>query len=470
MRLALLLLLAASGCSSDFIEVFVEGNDFDLTVSPIDVQVAVAGGGRGTSFAYTDKLAPPRPGIANLPYSNFILQLGTGAGATVDVRVNVPAGTGWGGDTRQPVPGNGRQVHIPLSPSEQTIATTRIVDGDGRSSSTFSTGLVFAWAHAEGVGLRIVRDPDSPLGRESVLPGTDARATKVRVASRPSSTGFGPDLFAVMWRGGDGTVSMRAFTQAAMDNPALSLGPGQDGHVACAIKGGKYDVVGAVLQNGAVTGQLTDAAGAVIGAPFVLVPSSDPVEALLGVVTVPDFSIVAATRTQTVSKLSRVAPDGSGLQERVLDGDVRAFAASADGTRLLVAIAVPAGAPQSLQLVSYFSTTLEPAGDEVEVTPFSFASGGLTSQVSLSDCLIVWPEERADGTHVVDLRFSYLDTNGHLIGDSHLINADLNGDHFSPTAVCESATRAYVTFVNRTDPDSALGGLRSRRVPSPSLP
>jgi len=449
MRAAALAVLLAS-CTEPYLLVSVEGADPVLTVSPVEVGVGVYGNRTRMDFDYTARLAPAREG--GVPATDFVLLVGD-LDQTAQLRVAIPTiSTTWFADAR--IDGEG-SIHLPLFEGERAISTATFGSGDLDSSVLFGPGIAMAWVDSGGVQTRIERDPDRLISRADVV-AVDAAAKALRLASRPNSLGYGPDLYALAWIGGDGMPRMRS-TTIALEYPVRDLGGSVDDiSLGVAAKGSSFAAALATRKGDAVRLQTFDDAGMpAAGALGAGISVTAGVTTLVGTVATRE-GIVVATRGNAGSKLTLVATDGSIKTEQPVAGDLLGVALSSDSSRLL---SLERRATDLFQ-VGYFPT-LSPTGIEAEL-----GTTTLSARATLSACVAVWPELRDDGTTTTDLRFAVLDANGRLVGEPHLLNVAQAGDHLSPTSVCASQTRAYATFFERAAITDPVARLRIRRIPT----
>ncbi|MBI4821167.1 MAG: hypothetical protein HY791_33210 [Deltaproteobacteria bacterium] len=452
---------AVCGCGSDWVRVVVEGSSPDLTAIPALVEVSVYGGGLGTSYSYTDTLER-REG--SLPFTDSVVVFDDETSETVTVRTRVTTPLAFGADATLALPAEGSDLLLQLAAGERSIArSARFSSGDVGVVASFKGGLVFAWPAQDGVKVAELREPDASLSavtRERSV-SSETGASSVRIASRPDSASFGSDLYAVVWRETGGSAKLAAGTPGGLTS-AVDLGPADSVHVACARKGVGFDVATAKISGGSADAMVFGVSGSTIASARPSHRLKDGAASLVGVTVALDAVIVAG-RTDSGSWLARWDLGG---EPTVIDtpGSARSISRSIDGNRVFLATELGG----SLVVESYFANSLAKAGESEPIARLPFVPEQPRARVSISECLISWPEVRADGSELVDVRAQLFDTNGQPSGVSTLMNVDSAGHHFAPTSVCASPARGYVAFFAEAS-DSLSGSLWLRRVPSQSL-
>ncbi len=463
-------LLAASACSQDYVHVYLQGSNTQLTASPVMVSVAVYGGGARTSFDYIARFRDAGAADTSLKYTDFVLVL-DGVTAETEIRATIlETPTRWGGDARVRTSGGGKDIFIDLHNAElPMMGTMPLSENKGGTLAPFEDGVVVAWADTAGVTVREEPTPDIPAFRPQVIV-PDPGATRVKIASRPVETTIGPDLFALVWRGSDGNLRLRTRRTPNMVSGPIDLGMGSDVHVACARKGGSFDLVTVAQESDGIWATIRDASGVSLARRLVAGP--DPVSEIVGVVAAPVDGFVVVLRGAAGPRLVALSvsddPTGDPRPGISMSGDPLSVALSSDGALLLVA--QRQDPDDALMLATYFVGALdqEPPSPQ-RIAPLSRVATGTLSKVAVSACVIAWPETRDDGSGAIDLRFHHLDARGHPIGDSHLLNAFSGGVHGLPSAACATGARAYTTFVEAMTTDDAHGEVRLRRVPQLQL-
>ncbi len=443
--------------------VFAEGSSVELSSTPVTVHVDLYGDGSAVEYMFETQFRLPTQGEASSRYVDFNVVLADDPPEMVDLRVSVAdTPTRWSSDVLLRPPGNGRTLHLLLLAAETTIAEARVADGDFQTMALFSTGVVMAWLDPAGVALRIERVADVPVGRSDLV-ATDSAASKVRVASRPGApSNVGPDLFALVWRGGDGQI--RLLTHKDNDRHTIvDVGEGDDVQVAVAHAQSDYAVVTIIRNGGAARVFLHDKTGVIIE-QFDL-PIAETIRKLRGLVTMPDGGLLLTLETAGGWRLLQVDRSGAATGNVALAGETSAIALSEDAVLLHTAILTGAsGAP--LQLRSYYTGTLEPFTTEATTIAHT---GGLPSspfaRISLAACGIVWPERRDDASDAFDLWVVDLDSAGMPLGERRLLNGGRSGVNFSPSVACVTSTRAYATFLTALDTASPSGNIMLRKVP-----
>jgi hypothetical protein len=446
-----------AGCTDPYVHVIVQGSDLELVVAPSDVAVSVYRDGNGTSFSYTAPLQTGR--LGDLPATDFVLEGELSMQA--QLRVTIETSRTWLAEATLDQT-TGEELRLPLSAGEGAVGTSVLSLGGiaADTSVLFGSGIVFAWVDSQGVEVLVERDPDTLIGR-SKLVDSDRDATGVRLASRPDPVGFGPDLYALGWLSATHEPKLRV-TSNRVDHDVVTLLPGVSANelrLGAAFKNAAFGVVAAVRVGSSIRLVTVTATGAPIATATLETPGG--VDSLSGAVVTIDGKIVVGWRGPDGSHVAQVDGDLSAGAVKLLDitvpGDLLELALSPDGGRLLTVQARGA----QLSDVGYFVSNLQPTG--VDALLGTLASGG---DVSVSGCLVSWPAQRGDGSGAIDLRYAALDADGAVDGISHLLNASDLGDHVRPTTVCASSTRAYTTFVERSQPGDPTGRLRLRRIPA----
>jgi hypothetical protein len=454
-----LVVIALLGCrKSDYAHVYLEGADPELTVSPVDMNVDVTGAGALRSFEYTGKVVARSAGAT--PSTDFVLTFDDSPSGAVDVRAWTQTATIlWGADTRIDVPAQGRELHLPLNAGETRFSRARLTDGAKNAALFGASGLAMAWLAETGVTYRVELNPDRLLALDTILE-PDPNASRVRVVSRPA-TGFGSDLFVVTWKGGDGHFRVHTRTRTD-ESPTVDLGPFDDLVAACSKAGARADIVVVGARGGSLFARALGADGQ---------PSADEsavngisgVSAIVARTVLPGDRVAVALRTTAGAAVARASAFESVALSAPIDGDVRALAASGDGTRLLVASASAQG---EMRLAALFLDSLQPAAPTHVVGTRTPNDDPRVTVASLDSCVLVWPEVRDGPLAAIDLRFVPLDLEGAPIGPAHYANVGETDDHFYPSAVCASPTRYFVTMIAGVR-DRGFGDLLLRRLPEP---
>jgi hypothetical protein len=436
--------LALVGCSPQLV-VSVEGADPDLTAAPVSVQVGVYGGGSRSNFTYTTMLS----GAA--PKTDFTVDLEQTLNP-VEMRVAIPTTTTvW--FTDDTVSGGG-SVSLPLFPGESSIATASYDDGNDDTNVLFSSGVAMAWIDGGGVEVRVERDPDLLVSRPEVV-DPDTSATTIRLAAGPNPLGYGPELYGIAWIGGDGTPHLR--TTTTLDYPVRNLaGPVDDLRLGGGYAGATFSIAVVTLVGSTVNMQLFDDTGTPLQTQPAPMPVLRGAASLVGVTASRD-GIAIGWQGETGSFITLVSTTGSVLTQIATGGQLASMALTLDGSHLLTLQRDPG---DQLFAVTYF------AGLQSTGTSVSLGTTIPASRVSISACAAVWPVVRDDGSNANDLRFALLDTNGNLVGDTHLLNEQEAGNHIVPTAVCASSTRAYATFLGQMATTDTTAELSLRRIPT----
>lgn len=435
-----------AGCGDHYLLVSVEGADLELTVAPAKVRVAVYADRERIDFDFTSRLEPRAEG--GVPATDFVLVTDNIADLA-QLRISIPTTTTtWFSDAR--VNGEGT-IHLPLFAGERPVTTASFVAGDLDTSALFGPGIVMAWVDSGGVQTRVEKDPDRLISRQEMV-AADPSATKLRLASRQNPLGYGPDLYGVAWIGGDGMARLRTSTLTS-ESPVRALGVvADDLAIGAASKGATFAIAVVVRTGDSLTLKLLDEAGLPLAADK---PIASGATTIVGVAVTRD-GIAIGWRANDGSHLALIGGNGGVTAGPAIDGDLVGLSTTNDGSRLLSL----QRRGLSLFQVSYFPN-LTPT--DIDIKLGTTIVGGRTS---LSGCIAAWPELRADGSNVTDLRFAILDENGNALGEPHLINVEETGDHLAPTVVCASQTRAYATFFEHaaaTDPGARL---RIRRIPT----
>lgn len=459
-------LLTACG-EPDYIRVVVQGSNPDVTATPVAIEVSIYGDGKSARYSYTDQLKKRAAGSSNLPSSDSVIEIGEDAPDSVVLRSRVQGPFDWGADTRLSLPGKGRDIVLSLAVGERQVAQKVRFAGDWATSAPFQSGLVFAWPDETGILTTHMPEPDQNVSGFTKEPplSADTGASRVRIAARPDSSSFGSMLYAVTWRRGDGALELAVGTPQGTA-PRVEVETGDDIHAACSsTPASSEDGVVVTLQGGVLRLRAfhVDGSGS---APAVTLGASREVltgvESLERVVPVANAYVVAL-RTQEGSKLVKasLATDAPANVVSV-DREIRAIARSFDGSRLFLALADSTG---RLSTESRFAGDLVVAEQSGVLAKLPFLAAQPRAQVSMAECALVWPELRDDGSDSVDLRVQRLDSSGLPVGPSHIVNVDVEGNHYAPTAVCPSPLRAYVAFYAESISDPLSGKLMVRRAP-----
>lgn len=432
------------GCQTDYLYVSVEGSDLSLTAAPADVRVTVYANRERVDFNYVARLEPKAPG--GVPATDFVL-VGESA---AQLRVAIPTSTAtWFADALIPITG---EVRLPLFAGERAVVAANFANSDTDSVVLFGPGLVMAWVDNGGVEARVERDPDFLISRPEVVVA-DPAATNVRLTSRPNPLGYGPDLYAIGWIGGDGKARLRT-ESVTRTFPVRELTDADDLALGAPPKGPAYAFAVATREGQTLRVQTLDDSG--LAGPLAATTIASGVIAIAGI-TVTRDDIIVGWRTNAGSQLALIDPSDGHVRNMVnVDGDLLAVSLTIDGSRLLT---LQRRGVQLFQ-VSYFTNLI---ATTIETELGTTIVGG---RPTLSTCVASWPELRADGSNRTDLRFAVLDGNGELLAEPHLLNVEEVGDHLSPTTACASPTRAYATFYERAAPSDPVARLRIRRVPN----
>ncbi len=456
-----LLLACLLGCSRDYVRVVVTSTGADEFVSgAVDLEAAVIGSGRRVPVRFRTPFSPLPGARAGERFTDFLLVLEDGAGPEVDLRVSaittstVNPWNAWSADLRLALPQpRGREVVLALASGEATIGPSRVVTGLGHGVAGFQNGVVVAWPEPGGVAIRVERTPERSAARTQRIVD-DGTATDVQVASRPGPAGAQPDLFALAWRGTDGTFRVVLRHDESPSAP-VPLAAATRGAVACARLGSSFDAV-TVTEADGLEIRLWSADGTETAR---VPPPADPPSGLLGVLVGPDSSVVIASATPE-PLLTRLGRDGTVLGRSVLPGAPAALASSPDGTRILVVLRMPSG---ELAAAAAFAADVTLTGEAVLLAPASRLPAAPLDGVAIGDCAVAWSELRADGSGLADLRYRGLDADGRLTGDTHVVNVDLEGDAFAPAVAC-TAEGAFAAFHDRADPQTTGASFRMRRL------
>jgi len=457
---------AATACEPDYVHVIAESSSGELVGAPWTVEVRAFGDGRSTGRDYRSVFRGSGPGGSGpLFFTDFNLLLDD-APAQIDLRVAVrETATTWAGDQTVIPPGDGRDLHMLLYAGEARLDAARTNDRDLVSLARFSSGLAIAWPGLNGAALRIQRVPDEAGGRAVNLDTTDTGAHQLRMASRPTTNVFGPDLFAITWIGGDQVG--RLFLQYEDDpvrRPVTRLLPADDLWVAIAPEGSPFAIATAGVDGDALELARYDADGAPLGADPLAVAGG--LGRVRGLVAVDGGALIIAVedRSGATSLIRRAGADD--VSRRV--GRVAAIALSAD-LRLLVTAQRD---EHDLFIQAYDAATLGPAGDRQRIVATSLLAAAPFDAVSLASCAVAWPQIRDDGAAEasVDLRVQDLGAGGAPERGERLAHAGIAGNHFAPTLACMSSAQPFATFLV-ADGTADLGDIQLRKVPSaPNAP
>jgi hypothetical protein len=472
--LAATALSSAASCSEDvdYVRVVVRGTDPALTVSTLELRVALAGGGNGSSFKYDASAKSAKPGEPPPDLSDFTVSFGAGAGGEVDVRLATrPSGQAfdWGGDARVELPGGGRTVTITLAPGEdERLPAINPLDGDVASAASYAGQIVLAWPTLSRKVSLLSVNPDRLPGFERP-PEYGTNPSKLRVASRPSSD-FPSEIFAAVWldQASVPTIKTETRTQAFEPVAIGTLTRASDVHVACArreLEQTSPSVATAVLIEGRVLVHTHADSGATTRGPLGN-PALDRVNRIVGIAVTPDDTVTLAINGNGSSLVQMDAATGNIVQAAPVSGQAVAMSFSADGSRLLVASVAGVGEQATLQLETFSVRKPTPTqAAALVVSRFSYVPGTAFSRVSLGSCGIAWPELRADGSGLTDVRFQQLDSDGHPVGDAHFANVSTKDHHYAPTLVCLSPRRAFLTMIGGDGSANANARLLLRRLP-----
>lgn len=473
---------SALSCSddTDYVRVVVRTNDPTVSISVLDLRVAVFGGEQKTSFSYQaqPKKAARAPGSPDL--SDFTVSFGKSPPPEVDLRiVTRPSGKAfdWGGDAHVTLPGDGRAISLTLTAGEQDLHAANPLDGDAQSITGYGGGVAVAWPTTTAGNTRVSAVSINPervqgLERPGEL-GTGIK--KPRVASRPSES-FTSDLYVTSWIEESARPTLRAEVrnQKTDDTPKLidNLPGTTDLHVACdSSKTARLPIVSAALAENRVVVYGHDETGNNV-TKRIESPGLTPVNGIAGIVVTPDETLALAVNGNG-ARLVQISLRndnslGSVVSEQPLTGTPVAMSRTADGSRLLVATVRNAGDPRrgELLLQAFSSKNPAPSGDPVRVAPYPFTAGDPASHVALSSCAIAWPQRRTDGTNLTDIWFNQLDLDQKPTGEPHVANVSQEGHHWAPSIVCLSTQRVYATFFSGPDTHAANATLTMRRLPT----
>ncbi len=461
--------LLAGSCKDDvdYVKVVLRSSDPSLAISPLDLRVSVVGSGKSSSFGYVAR--QKIPGAESPPdLSEFTVSFGPEAGDEVDiiVRTRPNDSVDWGGDSRVRLPGAGRTVSIGLTRGETALQNVATLDGDIQSAAAYGGQLVLAWPTVSGKVSLLSINPDRGIGLERP-PEFGAAASKIRVASRPSSD-FTSELFAASWleRGATPVLKTETRTQTYVPRSIGTVSRATDVHAACARRDlTTTPIVTAVLTDAGVVVHTHDETGATLAGPFTN-PALQRVNRIVGLAVTPNETVTLALNGNGSWLVQMSTQTGAVIHEERLTGIAMSMSPSADGSRLLVASVMGINDEATLQLETFSVQRPTRIGAPSVVDRFPLIPGVVTSRVSLSTCAMAWPVIRSDGSGVTDVRFQELDIDGRPAGESHLANIGRDGQHFAPTAVCLSSTRAFLTFFDSANPTGPTGRLSLRRMPT----
>jgi len=448
--------LAVAACQPDYVHVIVQSSSSELAGVPWTVSVRAYGDGRSASKDYRSFFDGPSP----LYQSDFVLLLDS-APDEIDLRVavwNHPRR--WAGDRILAGPGDGRDVSILLHAGAILLGTAQTGDGELVSLTRFTSGLAMAWISTDGVALRIERYPDNPVSREVPI-ADETAATKLRIASRPTTNLFGPDLIVVSWI--DGSGQGRLHLQFDDDRTQrIDLGPTGDlwAAIAPAEPAPPFAVATATPSTTQLVLAWYDDAGGALGQKTVAIPRG--LRRITGFAAAAEGVLLAAVDTMEGNAfLLRHRPDDSDGDALAVD-HVEAMSLSADQSRLFTV-----QRNGDLFVQSYEVATFTPAGEPQRLVAADQVPEGFFGGVAISSCAVAWPQFRDDGAdeRSVDLRVQDLDSTSALQRSSRLANGEVDHDHFAPSLACLSPSRAYTTFLV-ADAGDATGEIKLRQVPS----
>jgi len=463
------IVFAAIGCAGDpdFVRVVVRGTDPSLTTSPLDLQVHLAGGGRGSDFSYQ---AQWRQGASTdvADVSDFTVSFPEGAPKDVDVRVSTrPSGAAvdWGGDVHVTLPGDGRTLSLSLARGESAVSSdVSTQDGDLQSLAAFGTEMVLAWPSKAGRVAIIPINPDRPAPARPAEYG--AAASKIRVSARPSGD-FTSELFAASWVEEGARPMLKTRTRTSeIDLPPVPIGAvtrATDLHVAVARRTLKPALASAVLVDDRVLVHTHDEAGGTLSGPFEG-PELASVNRIAGLVVTPEETVTLAVNGNGARLVQLSTVDGRVVHAEAIEGRAVAIGLNADGSRILVAAAVGVGDDAKLKLET-FSVRKPTRISSSVVAPFSFVPGVPESRVSLAECAIAWPAPAADGSGFTDVVYQELE-DGRPVGSPHFANVTRSRHHFAPTVVCLSASRVFLSMLEAPQPSRSDASLMLRRLPT----
>jgi len=451
----------AFACQPDYVHVLVETSSSELVGVPWTVSVRVYGAGQHTERDFASEFS-----LKDRFYrTDFNLVLGDTAPDRIDLRVAVwDAPSRWSGDRLLQPPGGGQVLPILLSTGEIQIGSARQDDGDLVSASRFHGGVAMGWLTTAGVAIRTERVIDEPLGSE-MLAADDPAASKLRLASQPTTESTGPEIVVAAWVGGDDqkTARMTILDNNGAPGAPIDIRPSaKDVWVAVAPANMPF-AIAALVQVDRVDEpdelwlSWHDADGTRRGEAKL--PTGANVTSINGLV-VSTATVVAAVQTIVGSSLLRFTPGAASQPEPIPVDRVRAVALAADQERVLT-VQVRG---DTMVVQPHKAGTLEP--DPADPEPFAAtASLGFFDHLALGPCAVVWPEERDDGTGAIDLRARDLDPDGRPTGASRLVNSEIEDNHFTPSVTCMSQELAYATFLV-VAAGEGTGFLRLRAIPS----
>lgn len=467
-----LIALITFSCQSktDFVKVALHG-DPSLSTSSLSLHVDVRGAGATTSFDYE---SAPKPGRKEPTLSEFTLSFGPHATGPLDIVVSTSLPSGslvpWGGDARLTLPGNGKTVTIGLEAGESALQDITTLDGDIQSSAPYGGELVVAWPTARGTVSIAPINPDRPQQGIERPPEFGASATKIRVASRPSSD-FTSELYAASWveQRDRPMLKTSVRTQAFAPQRIGTLEGVTDVHTACARRELTPPIATAALTSAGVVVHTHDETGITLRGPLTT-RELTAVNRIVGLAVTPNETVTVAVNGNGARLVQIDTKTGKTVHTEPLLGTAVAMSPNADGSRLLVASVVGLGADATLQLET-FSITLVRVGESTTVAPFDWVPGVPASRVSLSSCAMAWASKSPTNDASTDVRFQELDILGQPAGTPHLANVGRESSHFSPTLVCLSQTRlsqtrAFITFFEAGSPTGPNGKLMLRQLPT----
>lgn len=474
--LAVFLAACLPSCSDeiDYVKIVVSGSDRTLAVSPLALRVDVSGGGRRSSFDYTARAKlVDRGATFDGNVSDFTVSFGDGASGPVDIVIRTrPSGEAvdWGGDATVELPAAGRDVRVVISRGESTLQSVRVLDGDVQTSAAYAGQLAIGWSPLATPGIALATvDPERPPGLDRVPDIANHAATKLRIASRPSSN-FTSELFVTTWIRDGATPMIRAQTRTVAPDVVTNVAIGNppirgatDVHAACGRREASTAVATAVLADGRVIVHTHDDAGNPTS-PALSTPDLERVNRIGGMAITPDDTITLAVNGSGARLVQISARDGKTLSVQPLSGPAVALSSNADGSRILVATVSGSGASGKLLLETFSARNPTRTDEPSVVGDYPLVPGVAASRVSLGSCAIAWPTLRSDGTELTDVRYREVDLDGRPVSDAHVANVARAGHHFAPTVVCLSQTRAFLTFLESEAVTGPTGRLVLRRI------
>ncbi len=464
---------ACDGTVGD-LRIIVEGDDRRLSVAPVDMSARVFGEGKA---CYSEKVVTFAPEThdkhktqfdlvfddCSIP-DEFTLQVtaNTFSSFISDVHVDNTAGDFTG------------DIELVLMQAELFLDNNARHDSDEalRSMAYYSDGdgndeyVIIAWPNAL-IGIESLTIDEIPNDRLTPSLGSVSQSIELKCAAqnvRTASGKLGIDtmLSATTWLRNDGdgsTAHLYVHHNEYEDRPSNDVCGNdvryeimrdiEDIHVACCLAG-EFPVVVAVLRND--DGQekvdlyrYSASAEPQDDAPKRPIPD---VGQLLDLAILHD-DVFVTVRTSNGWELRRYNLNDSAESLSVplpSEPNEQPMAISVGDKRILVAVRNE----NTLNIHSYDPETLAALPDLVEVVTDKLPEN---SEVSLSQCIIVWTEARGDGSASTDLRYRMFrfdeDTRTLALEQPRLVNTVVDGFSSSaPTAHCRTESRALVTFLS----------------------